>query len=103
MKRLLPVVLGFAALIAEGAEDPRRAQSAEIAACFQKVLGERPMSALTADGLVAAIEVCQREAQEIATAIARHDPNDQATGLSIGNLRGAFVVAWPAASGGNRS
>ncbi len=88
MKRLFPVVLGF---------------SAPIAARFQKVLGERLMSAPTADGPAAAIGVCQRKAREIAAAIACHDPNDRATGLSIGDLRGAFVVAWPAASGGNRS
>ncbi|MGB5235537.1 MAG: hypothetical protein WBN85_10245 [Candidatus Macondimonas sp.] len=88
MKRLFSIVLGFAALIA---------------ACFQKMLGERLMSAMVADGPVAAIGVCRHAAPEITAAIARHGPDDQATGLSIGDLRGAFVVAWPAASGGNRS
>jgi len=66
MKRLFSIVLGFAALMAEAAEDPRRAQSAEIAAGFQKVLGERLMSAMVAHGPVAAIEVCRHEAPEIA-------------------------------------
>ncbi len=59
-------VLGFAALMAEGAEDSRRAQSAEIAARFQKVLGERLMSAMVADGPVAAIGVYRHEAPEVA-------------------------------------
>lgn len=183
MKRLFSIVLGFAALMAEAAEDPRRAQSAEIAARFQKVLGERLMSAMVADGPVAAIGVCRHEAPEVAArlsaetgtkvartalrvrnpdnapdagewavlktferdlkagvksspehfevaadgsarylkailtqpaclschgavlapevkaAIARHYPNDQATGFAVGDLRGAFVIEWPASGG----
>lgn len=183
MKRLFPVVLGFAALIAEGAEDPRRAQSVEIAARFHQMLGERLTAALAADGPVAAIGVCQHDAPEIAArlsvetgakvartaqrvrnpdnapnaaeravleafgrslkaetkrplehfeiaadgsarylkailtqpaclschgavrapevkaAIARHYPNDQATGFAVGDLRGAFVIEWPPSGG----
>ena len=37
-------------------------------------------------------------APELAAAIAREYPNDQATGFKLGELRGAFRVVWPAAS-----
>lgn len=36
-------------------------------------------------------------APEVAAAIARDYPGDQATGFELGELRGAFSVAWPAA------
>ena len=35
-------------------------------------------------------------APDVATAIARHYPSDQATGFAVGDLRGAFIVEWPA-------
>ena len=35
-------------------------------------------------------------APEVAAAIGRHYPSDQATGFVVGELRGAFVVEWPA-------
>ncbi len=35
-------------------------------------------------------------APEIAAAIAEHYPSDQATGFAVGDLRGAFIVEWPA-------
>ncbi|MDE0005678.1 MAG: DUF3365 domain-containing protein [Rhodospirillaceae bacterium] len=35
-------------------------------------------------------------APEVATTIAEHYPMDQATGFAVGNLRGAFIVEWPA-------
>jgi Protein of unknown function (DUF3365) len=38
-------------------------------------------------------------APELAAAIAREYPGDQATGFKLGELRGAFRVVWPAASG----
>ena len=37
-------------------------------------------------------------APELAAAIARDYPGDQATGFRLGELRGAFRVVWPAAS-----
>lgn len=37
-------------------------------------------------------------APELAAAIARDYPNDQATGFELGQLRGAFSVVWPAPS-----
>jgi len=37
-------------------------------------------------------------APELATAIARDYPDDQATGFEQGQLRGAFTVTWPAAA-----
>ena len=37
-------------------------------------------------------------APELAAAIAREYPNDQATGFKLGELRGAFRVVWPASS-----
>jgi hypothetical protein len=37
-------------------------------------------------------------APELAAAIARDYPGDQATGFKLGELRGAFRVVWPAAS-----
>jgi hypothetical protein len=37
-------------------------------------------------------------APELAAAIAREYPNDQATGFKLGELRGAFRVVWPAVS-----
>lgn len=37
-------------------------------------------------------------APELAAAIAREYPGDQATGFKLGELRGAFRVVWPAAS-----
>ena len=37
-------------------------------------------------------------APDLAAAIAREYPNDQATGFKLGELRGAFRVVWPAAS-----
>ena len=33
---------------------------------------------------------------EVAAAISRHYPADQATGFAVGDLRGAFIVEWPA-------
>lgn len=36
-------------------------------------------------------------APEVATAVGRRYPADQATGFAAGDLRGAFVVRWPAA------
>ena len=35
-------------------------------------------------------------APELAAAIAEHYPADQATGFAVGDLRGAFIVEWPA-------
>ena len=35
-------------------------------------------------------------APEVAAAIAGHYPADQATGFAVGDLRGAFIVDWPA-------
>ena len=35
-------------------------------------------------------------APEVATAIAEFYPSDQATGFAVGDLRGAFIVEWPA-------
>lgn len=35
-------------------------------------------------------------APEVAAAIAEHYPADQATGFAVGDLRGAFIVEWPA-------
>lgn len=40
----------------------------------------------------------QALAPELAAAIARDYPGDQATGFELGQLRGAFSVTWPAAS-----
>jgi len=37
-------------------------------------------------------------APELAAAIARNYPGDQATGFKLGQLRGAFSVVWPATS-----
>jgi hypothetical protein len=39
-------------------------------------------------------------APEVAAAIARDYPGDEATGFQQGQLRGAFSVSWPAASAG---
>jgi hypothetical protein len=36
-------------------------------------------------------------APEVASAVGRRYPTDQATGFAAGDLRGAFVVRWPAA------
>jgi hypothetical protein len=43
--------------------------------------------------------VCHGEniAPDIAAAIAENYPTDTATGFSVGELRGAFVIDWPAA------
>ena len=35
-------------------------------------------------------------APEVATAVTQHYPADQATGFAVGDLRGAFVIEWPA-------
>ncbi|WP_428101118.1 Tll0287-like domain-containing protein [Candidatus Rariloculus sp.] len=35
-------------------------------------------------------------APEVAAEIARHYPEDQATGFTAGDLRGAFLIEWPA-------
>lgn len=35
-------------------------------------------------------------APELAAAISEHYPADQATGFEVGDLRGAFIVEWPA-------
>ena len=35
-------------------------------------------------------------APEVAAEIARHYPEDQATGFAAGDLRGAFLIEWPA-------
>lgn len=33
---------------------------------------------------------------EVSAALAKHYPNDQATGYQLGELRGTFVIDWPA-------
>lgn len=38
-------------------------------------------------------------APEVASAVGRRYPADQATGVAAGDLRGAFVVRWPAPGG----
>ncbi|MEJ8568909.1 Tll0287-like domain-containing protein [Elongatibacter sediminis] len=35
-------------------------------------------------------------APEVREALARHYPEDQATGFSVGELRGSFLIEWPA-------
>ena len=35
-------------------------------------------------------------APDLSAAIARHYPSDQATGFETGDLRGAFLIEWPA-------
>jgi hypothetical protein len=35
-------------------------------------------------------------APEVVGAVARHYPDDQATGFAVGDLRGAFLIDWPA-------
>jgi hypothetical protein len=40
----------------------------------------------------------QSLAPELAAAIARDYPGDQATGFELGQLRGAFTVTWPASA-----
>jgi hypothetical protein len=37
-------------------------------------------------------------APDVAAAIAARYPNDAATGFAVGDLRGAFVIDWPAAA-----
>lgn len=37
-------------------------------------------------------------APEVAAAVTEHYPEDQATGFAVGDLRGAFVVEWPAST-----
>ncbi|MDE0371530.1 MAG: DUF3365 domain-containing protein [Rhodospirillales bacterium] len=41
-------------------------------------------------------------APEVSAAIAEHYPADQATGFAVGELRGAFIVEWPAARASGR-
>lgn len=41
-------------------------------------------------------------APEVATTIAEHYPSDQATGFEVGDLRGAFIVEWPASEARGR-
>lgn len=54
----------------------------------------RYMRAIPTDGLCL---TCHGPAlaPEVAAAIARDYPDDQATGFEVGELRGAFTVAWP--------
>jgi len=67
MKILLPVLflLAFGSLGA-ASDDPRLAQSMDIAARFQKELGERLMTAMASGGPVEAIAVCHTDAPDIA-------------------------------------
>ena len=37
-------------------------------------------------------------APEVSAAIEQHYPSDQATGFTAGDLRGAFIIDWPATS-----
>ena len=57
----------------------------------------RYMRAIPTDALCL---TCHGEslAPELADAIARNYPGDQATGFKLGQLRGAFSVVWPAPS-----
>ena len=57
----------------------------------------RYMRAIPTDALCL---TCHGEslAPELADAIARNYPRDQATGFKLGQLRGAFSVVWPAPS-----
>jgi len=41
-------------------------------------------------------------APEVSAATAEHYPADQATGFAVGELRGAFIVEWPAAGASGR-
>lgn len=88
-------VLPVAAL---AADDPRLAQSREVATRFQKELGGRLTQAMSAGGPVEAIGICDKDAP----AIAAHYPSDQATGFAAGDLRGAFVIEWPSRDTGER-
>ena len=40
-------------------------------------------------------------APEVAAAVAEHYPTDQATGFGLGDLRGAFLIEWPASTAGD--
>jgi len=72
MKFLLPVLflLAFGNLGA-ASDDPRLAQSRDIAARFQQQLGERLMAAMASGGPVEAIAVCHTDAPEIAARISK--------------------------------
>lgn len=57
--------------------------------------GARYMSAIVTQPLCVTCHGSEI-APELATAIAGHYPADQATGFAVGDLRGAFIVEWPA-------
>ena len=57
--------------------------------------GARYMSAIVAQPLCATCHGAEI-APEVTTAIAEHYPSDRATGFAVGDLRGAFIVEWPA-------
>ena len=57
----------------------------------------RYMSAIVTQPLCLACHGAEL-APEVAAAIARYYPSDQATGFAAGDLRGAFLIEWPAPS-----
>lgn len=75
-----------------------RADTADVPEYFADSAGEaRYMRAIFADGLCL---TCHGETlpEEVAAALDEHYPHDLATGYGPGELRGAFVVVWPAAT-----
>jgi hypothetical protein len=63
---LLAMTLLTVGNLAAASDDPRLAQSMDIAARFQKELGERLMTAMASGGPVEAIAVCHTDAPDIA-------------------------------------
>lgn len=89
------VLEGFArALEAGGVEGP-------LEAAFWVNRGgtveRRYLRAIVTDGLCVTCHGADI-APDLAAAIAREYPQDKATGFSVGQLRGAFKIVWPAAT-----
>jgi len=69
VKLPLTLLLALALAPALAGDDPRLAESRELATRFQIALGGRLKSVIAREGAVAAIEICRREAPAIAAAM----------------------------------
>jgi hypothetical protein len=79
----------FRRAIADGADEAPSAYvvATDGSSTFMKAIVTQPQC-LACHGAVLA--------PEVASAVGRRYPEDQATGFAAGDLRGAFVVRWPA-------
>lgn len=91
----IEVLDGFARALSAGVEGPLEHVQAQPDGSirYTRAIVTQPMC-LVCHG--------QAIADDVATVLAQHYPADQATGLQVGVLRGAFLIEWPGKGDGKR-